>query len=121
MLNCACAVTIETDAVTAVVEPISRVELSVYCTLLPFHIANTSPVLALEPLVTVQIYLAAVYDPVASVNRLFAPAIDDATVAVLIWLNPILNIFAQDAVAAYDALVAVKAYDAVVTESELVD
>ena len=106
-LNCACADTIDTDAVTAVVDPKSKVELSVYCTLPPAHIANTSPVLAFVPLVAVYRYLAPLNDPVESVNRLFGPTIDEATVAVLIWEIPIVNpLEAYDAVAAYDALTA---------------
>jgi hypothetical protein len=121
--NCACAVAIATEAVTAVVEPMSNVELSVYCTLTPFHTASISPILAFDALVTVYMYLAPVKEPVDVVNKLFEPIIDDATVAVCICEIPIPNpLFAYDAVAAYDAVVvkdAVVANDAVVaTELE---
>ncbi len=43
----------DTEQVTGVVEPMSRVELSVNCTLAPFHTASISPVLALVELDTV--------------------------------------------------------------------
>jgi len=120
--NCACAVTIVTEAVTAVVEPISNVDTSVNWAVPPFHTANTSPTLAFDPLDTVYKYLAPVNELVGVVNKLFAPTIDDATVAVWNCEIPIVNpLLACDAVAAYDALVAFKAYDADVTESELVD
>ena len=52
-LNCTSPLTTDTEQVTGVVEPISRVELSVNCTLVPFHTANISPVLALVELDTV--------------------------------------------------------------------
>ena len=43
----------DTEQVTGVVEPMSRVELSVNCTLAPFQTASISPVLALVELDTV--------------------------------------------------------------------
>ena len=91
ILNSASVPTIDTEAVTAVVDPMSRVELSVYWTLPPFHTAMTSPVLAFEPLVTVYKYFAPVNDPVKSVNKLLDPTIEEFTVAVLICVIPIVK------------------------------
>ena len=77
MLNCTSPETTDTELVTAEVDPISKVELSVYCTELPFHIAIASPVLALEPLATVYLKNADVNDPVARVNKLFEPTTEE--------------------------------------------
>ena len=91
ILNCAWEVTIETEAVTAVVDPISKVELSVYCVVVPFHTAITSPVLAFEALVTVYKYFAPVNDPVAWLNTVLAPAADGVIVFVVILLIPTVS------------------------------
>jgi hypothetical protein len=53
-----------TDIVTGDVLPKSRVEASVNSTLAPFHIAITSPVLALVEFLTVYLKNADVNDPV---------------------------------------------------------
>ena len=52
-LNSTSPPTKDTEQVTGVVVPMSRVELSVYCTLAPFQTASISPVLALDPVETV--------------------------------------------------------------------
>ena len=75
------APTIVTEDVTTLVEPRSTVEKSVNSTAVPFHTDIISPVLALEPLVTVYLKNAEVKDPVALVNKLLEPTIEDATVA----------------------------------------
>ena len=80
ILNCISLPTIAAEDVTIDVLPISVVDVSVYVVVPPFHTVITSPALALEPLDTVYLKNAEVYDPVACVNRLFDPDIDDVTV-----------------------------------------
>jgi hypothetical protein len=106
ILNCMLLLTIAVEDVTADVSPISVVDVSVYVVVPPFHTVITSPALALEPLDTVYLKNADVYDPVACVNRLFAPTIDDVTVYVVFNVFPIVNVVAYDAVAAVVADVA---------------
>jgi len=77
ILNCTSPDTRETDAVTAVVDPTSVVELSVNVTLLPFQTAITSPDLAFKPLAAVYLKKPEVYDPVACVNKLFDPTTEE--------------------------------------------
>ena len=53
MLNCTCPVTIDIEAVTGEVSPISTVEKSVYVVVVPFQAAITSPALVFEPFAAV--------------------------------------------------------------------
>ena len=80
-LNSTSPPTNDTEQVTGEVVPMSRVELSVNCTLAPFHTAIISPDLAFPAFDTVYLKNADVYDPVAWVNKLLDPATDDATLA----------------------------------------
>jgi hypothetical protein len=80
-LNCTSVPTTATEQVTGVVDPTSKVELSVNCTVAAFQTAMTSPDLAFAPLAAVYLKKADVYEPDACVNKLFDPTTDELTVA----------------------------------------
>ena len=65
--------------------PISVVELSVNVTVDPFHTDIISPERALDALATVYLKNAELYEPVAVLNTIFDPLIEDVTVAYLVW------------------------------------
>ena len=81
MFNCTFAPDIATEEVTTVVVPISVVELSVKAAVVPFHTDIISPERALDPLVTVYLKKAEVYEPVACVKTVLDPFIEEVTVA----------------------------------------
>ena len=81
MFNCTFAPDKETEEVTAEVVPISDVELSVNSTVDPFHTDVISPERALDPLATVYLKNAELYEPVACVKIVFDPFVEEATVA----------------------------------------
>lgn len=70
-----------TEHDTAAVLPISAVDVSVNSAVASLHTAITSPDLALDPLDTVYLKNADVYDPVACVNTVFEPAADEFILA----------------------------------------
>jgi hypothetical protein len=75
-----------TEEVTTVVVPISVVELSANSAVAPFHTDIISPERALDPLVTVYLKKAEVYEPVACVKTVFDPFIEEVTVAYRVWV-----------------------------------
>jgi hypothetical protein len=81
MFNCTFAPDIATEEVTAEVVPISDVELSVNSAVVPFHTDAISPERELDPLATVYLKKAEVYEPVACVKTVFDPFIEEVTVA----------------------------------------
>jgi hypothetical protein len=81
MFSCTFAPDMATEDVTSVVVPISIVELSVKAEVVPFHTDIISPERALDPLVTVYLKKAEVYEPVACVKTVLDPFIEEVTVA----------------------------------------
>jgi hypothetical protein len=81
MFSCTFAPNISTEDVTSVVVPISIVELSVKAVVVPFHTDIISPERALDPLVTVYLKKAELYEPVACVKTVLDPFIEEVTVA----------------------------------------
>ena len=81
ILNCRLPAIIAVFVVTPDVSPISTVEKSVEASVVPFQTAIISPALALVPFVAVYLKKADVYEPVACVNKLLDPTIDEATLA----------------------------------------
>jgi hypothetical protein len=79
--NCTFAPERSTEDVTAVVVPISVVELSVKAVVAPFHTDIISPERALDPLATVYLKKAELYEPVACVKTVLDPLIEEVTVA----------------------------------------
>jgi hypothetical protein len=81
MFSCTFAPERATEDVTAVVVPISDVELSVKAAVVPFHTDIISPERALDPLVTVYLKKAEVYEPVTWVKTVLDPFMEEVTVA----------------------------------------
>ena len=84
--NCTFAPDMATEDVTTVVVPISVVELSVKDVVAPFHTDIISPERALDPLATVYLKKAELYEPVACVKTVFDPFIEEVTVAYRVWV-----------------------------------
>jgi hypothetical protein len=81
IFNCTFAPDIATEEVTTVVVPISVVELSVNSAVVPFHTDVISPERELDPLATVYLKKADVYEPVACVKTMLDPFMEEVTVA----------------------------------------
>ena len=90
----------DTDGVMALVDPISKVEKSVYCTLEPFHTDITSPDLALDPDDIVYLQNKEVNDPVTLVSILTPAPLAELILLFASKVPPILKLLAYDAVAA---------------------
>ncbi len=91
MFSCTFAPERATEDVTTVVVPISAVELSVNTTVDPLHTDITSPERALDPLATVYLKNAELYEPVVCVKTVFDPFMEEVTVAYRVWVAPMLN------------------------------